>query len=318
MASVERLESALPRWPAVDGYPGWILPIQQDGATRGLGCKDLAKLEDSDRAIACAADKAYAPNLDSLVYPSNTPVALMSVGGKTVAFIMGHHACPMQCNPEVILSPTYEVYRGVNMMVQPDGSVMVIDMTNGEKRSFESKQALEQSDYFKNTVASLDPGNIDTNMGQELENLGEIRKRFAELGSKGRSSTLSNLWEAGSPLSPEDETAPIVAKAFGEDCSTQSNWAMDQTLPGLEKDPVELIVTTECLSDSPTGGDLPQSLTASPVATIAGRIRARKPPPIILDDSSPLSDPEGTSERGTITARTPPSIDLSLDPSVQP
>ena len=311
MTAVERLESALSRWPPTDGYPGWILPIQQDGVTRGLSCKDLAKLEDADRVVACASDKGYAPNLDSLVYPSNTPVALMSVGGKTIAFMMGHHACPMQCDNDVILTPTYEVYRGINMMVQPDGSVSTIDMRNGKQQNFESREALEKSDYFQNTVASLDPNNLDTDMGSELENLGEVRKRFAKLGSKGRSSTFTNLWEAGSPIPSEDETAPIVAKAFGQDCSTVSTWAMDQTLPGREKEPVELVVTTECRPDSPAVVDSSQPSVPVPGSMAAGFIKTQPSPLIDLG----LSDPIASPIQGLIKVQDPPQIDLTSSPA---
>ena len=304
MASVERLESALPRWPPSDGYPGWILPIQQDGVTRGLGCKDLTKLEDADRAVACAADKAYAPNLDTLVYPSNTPVALMSVGGKTVAFMMGHHACPMQCDDDVLLSPTYEVYRGVNMMVQPDGSVTVIDMTNGKKRSFESRAALEESNYFRNTVASRNIGNIDENMGKELENLEEVRKSFAELGSKGRSSTLTNLWEAGTGIPPGDETAPIVAKAFENDCSTESTWATDQTLPGDTQAPVELTVVTEC------GSDLPKSARQQGPSDLGTTTSETEGPVDFQNAPRVVLSPEPGEISYDIDFQTPPRVQL--------
>ena len=270
MRSVERLESALSRWPPVEGYPGWILPIQHNGTTRGLGCKALANLEDADRAVACASDKAYVPNLDSFVYPSNTPVALMSVGGKAVAFMMGHHACPMQCDSNVILSPTYEVYRGVNMMVNDDGSVLVIDNAGG-KRNFDSREALKKSNYFENIAPSLNPNNLDTNMGRELENLGEVRKSFAKLGTKGRASTFANLWKLGSDIPPEDVVGPSVAQEFETDCSTKSTWAMDQTLPGNTKELNELTIVTKC------GTDLPES------TNVLSSIEFQKPPMVDLN-----------------------------------
>ena len=184
-------------------------------------------------------------------------------------------------------------------------------MRNGQQQNFESREALEKSDYFRNTVASLDPSNLDTDMGKELENLGEVRKRFAELGSKGRSSTFTNLWEAGSLVPSEDDIAPIVAEAFEKDCSTESTWAMDQTLPGNMKKPVELVVTTECRPDSPEGVDSFQPSVPVPGPIAAGSIKTQPSPLIDLGLSDPITSPI----QGLIKVQDPPQIDLASSPA---
>ena len=305
MAYIERLESALPRWPPGEGYPGWILPIQQKGVTRGLSCKDLMKLDSGTRTIACASDKAYTPNLTNAVYPSNTPVALMSVKGETVAFMMGHHACPMQCDPDVMLGPTYEVYRGVNMLINSNGTVTVIDMTNGSEpsKTFASREELERSDYFQNTLATLDPRNVDSDMKQELENLGSVRKDFSGLGAKERSVAFNELWKAAPAVPIEGEVAPFVADAFEKDCSTESIWAMDQSLPGTDRKPIAFAVTTECRPDSPEGaGPFGQSDSSS--TDPDGPIDFQNKQRIVL-----TTDPDGP-----IDFQNDPRIVLTTDP----
>lgn len=248
MNSVKQINRIEPRWPPVEGYPGWILPVQnENGITRGLSCEDLGKLDAYEREIACASDKAYTPGITSHVQPSNVPIARMSIEGKTVAFMMGHHACPRQCDQNFIVEPTYEVYRGVTMIIYPNNTVSVIDIKNGGLQSFESREALEESDYFLNTVASLDPRNVDSNMDKELESMRDVRKTFSDLNTKERSSVFDKMWENGSPIEGDIATvATVVSDAFKNDCSAESTWAMNQTLPGLEKQPTELTIATDC------------------------------------------------------------------------
>ena len=298
MAYIERLESVLPRWPPGEGYPGWILPVQQQGVTRGLRCKDLMKLDAGTRNVACASDKAYTPNLTNAVYPSNVPVALMSVNGKTVAFMMGHHACPMQCDQDVILGPTYEVYRGVNMLIKPDGTVTVIDMTNGERTSFDSREELEKSDYFQNTLAAIDPRNVDSDMKQEIDTLGSVRKDFSDLSAKERSIAFNKLWNAAPAVPVEGEVAPFVSDAFEKDCSDESIWAINQALPGTDRNPIAFAVTTECKPD-PFGQSDPSS--------IDGPIDFQSQPHVVL---SP--DPSSIDIDGTIEFQTAPKVRLHL------
>jgi len=305
MAYIETLESALPRWPAEEGYPGWILPVHQQGVTRGLSCKDIMKLNIGTRAIACASDKAYTPKLTSAVYPSNVPVALMSVEGNTVAFMMGHHACPMQCDPDVILGPTYEVYRGINMLINPDGTVTVIDMTNGSEpsKTFASREELEMSDYFQNTLASLDPRNIDSDMKQELETLGSVRKDFSDLGAKDRSGAFNELWKVAPAVPIEDKVAPFVADAFERDCSSESIWAMNQILPGTDRKSIEFAVTSECRPESPE--DVPPFGISDPSS-----VDFRRPDPVLLSPT-----PASTDLDGAIDFRRPDPVLLSPIPA---